>query len=73
MSVLKPKIKKQESSLEELKTIINDTKFSESVTNIKRAVYNNLVKNVVKNIDYLIISGVTFYLTKLVYSNNCTN
>lgn len=73
MPVLKPKIKKQESSLEELKTIINETKLSESVTNVKTVIYNNLVKNVVKNIDYLIISGVTFYLTKLVYSNTCTN
>ena len=59
MPVMKPKIKKQESSLEELKTIINETKFSESVTNVKGVIYNNLVKNVVKNIDYIIISGVT--------------
>tara|TARA_B100001094_G_C17641909_1_gene535414 strand:+ start:145 stop:363 length:219 start_codon:yes stop_codon:yes gene_type:complete len=70
-AVIKPKIKKQESSLEELKSIINESKFSESVNNVKSVVYNNLVKNVVKNIDYLIISGITFYLTKLIYSNNC--
>tara|TARA_A100001035_G_C27505874_1_gene374099 strand:- start:50 stop:271 length:222 start_codon:yes stop_codon:yes gene_type:complete len=73
MPSLKPKVKKQESSLEELKSIINETKFSESVTNLKTTLYNNLVKNVVKNIDYIIISGVTFYLTKIVYSNSCTN
>tara|TARA_B100000902_G_C27322663_1_gene925840 strand:+ start:16629 stop:16850 length:222 start_codon:yes stop_codon:yes gene_type:complete len=73
MPSIKPKIKKQESSLEELKTIINDTKLSESVTNVKSILYNNLVKNIVKNIDYLIISGVTFYLTKLAYSNTCAN
>lgn len=69
MSVLSRKSKKEQTSLEELKNIVGQTKFSESILNVKSGIYNNLVKNVVKNIDYIILTGVTFYLTKLTYSN----
>lgn len=69
MSVVSRKSKKQQTSLEELKNIVGQTKFSESILNVKSGIYNNLVKNVVKNIDYIILTGVTFYLTKLTYSN----
>ena len=65
MSVVSRKSKKQQTSLEELKNIVGQTKFSESILNVKSGIYNNLVKNVVKNIDYIILTGVTFYLTKL--------
>lgn len=73
MSVIKPKLKKDKSSLDELKSIVNETKFSESIVSAKTIVYNNLVKNLVKNIDYIIVAGVTFYLTKSLYSVNCGN
>lgn len=65
------KVKKNDSSLEELKKLIDDSKFSINLKNVKSIIYNNLVKNVVKNVDYIIIAGVTFYLTKSIYSVNC--
>lgn len=64
MTVIKPKMKKEKSSLVELKNIINESKFSANVKNIKTALYNNLVKNIVRNVDYILVAGVTFYLTK---------
>lgn len=71
--VVKSKPKTPDSSLEELKQIINETKFSENVSHIKNIIYNNLVKTAIKNIDYIIVAGVTFYLTKYLYSENSEN
>ena len=73
MTVIKPKMKKEKSSLVELKNIINESKFSANVKNIKTAFYNNLVKNIVRNVDYILVAGVTFYLTKKMYSIDCEN
>lgn len=71
MTVIKHKMKKEKNSLVELKNIINQSKLSTNVKNIKTLVYNNLVKNIVRNVDYILISGVTFYLTKTLYSIDC--
>lgn len=73
MTVIKPKMKKEKSSLVELKNIINESKFSANVKNIKTTLYNNLVKNIVRNVDYILVAGVTFYLTKKMYSIDCEN
>ena len=67
------KVKKNDSSLEELKKLIDESNFSINLKNVKSIIYNNLVKNVVKNVDYIIITGITFYLTKSIYSVNCKN
>ena len=71
MRLIKSRIKKNDNSLEELKKLIDDSKFSVNLKNVKSIIYNNLVKNVVKNVDYIIIASVTFYLTKSIYSVNC--
>ena len=58
------KVKKNDSSLEELKKLIDESNFSINLKNVKSIIYNNLVKNVVKNVDYIIIAGVTFYFVR---------
>jgi len=67
------KSKKQESSMDELKGLIGKTKFSDNLLRAKNMMYNNLVKKFVENIDYIIVCGVTFYLTKTMFCENCTN
>tara|TARA_Y100000591_G_C21544948_1_gene550774 strand:+ start:143 stop:367 length:225 start_codon:yes stop_codon:yes gene_type:complete len=71
--VIKSKSKESKSSLEEIKEIINETKFSVNVLNLKNIIYNNLVKTAIINLDYIIVAGVTFYLTKYLYSENSEN
>lgn len=73
MTLFSSKSKKQESSLDELKGLISKTKFSDNVLQVKNMMYNNLVKKLVENIDYVIVCGVTFYLTKTMFCENCTN
>ena len=65
--------KKQETSLDELKGLMGKTKFSDNLLRAKNMMYNNLVKKLVENIDYIIVCGVTFYLTKTMFCENCTN
>jgi len=67
------KSKKQESSIDELKGLMSKTKFSDNILRAKNMMYNNLVKKLVENIDYIIVCGVTFYLTKTMFCENCTN
>ena len=67
------KSKKQETSLDELKGLMGKTKFSDNLLRAKNMMYNNLVKKLVENIDYIIVCGVTFYLTKTMFCENCTN
>lgn len=73
MTRFSSKSKKQESSLDELKGLISKTKFSDNVLQVKNMMYNNLVKKFVENIDYIVVCGVTFYLTKTMFCENCTN
>lgn len=73
MTRFSSKSKKQESSLDELKGLIRKTKFSDNVLQVKNMMYNNLVKKFVENIDYIVVCGVTFYLTKTMFCENCTN
>jgi len=67
------KSKKQESSIDELKGLMSKTKFSDNILRAKNMMYNNLVKKLVENIDYIIVCGVTFYLTKTMFCENCKN
>jgi len=73
MTRFSSKSKKQESSMDELKGLIGKTKFSDNLLRAKNMMYNNLVKKFVENIDYIIVCGVTFYLTKTMFCENCTN
>ncbi len=73
MTRFSSKSKKQDSSLDELKDLISKTKFSDNVLQVKNMMYNNLVKKFVENIDYIVLCGVTFYLTKTMFCENCTN
>jgi len=73
MARFSSKSKKQESSIDELKDLMSKTKFSDNILRAKNMMYNNLVKKLVENIDYIIVCGVTFYLTKTMFCENCTN
>ena len=61
---------KNDSSLEELIKIVDNTNISKNLKNTKSILYKAVVKNFVKNLDYIIISSLIFYLTKSVYSEN---
>lgn len=61
---------KNDSSLEELIKIVNNTNISKNLKNTKSILYKAVVKNFAKNLDYIIISSLIFYLTKSVYSEN---
>jgi len=73
MTRFSSKSKKEESTMDELKGLIGKTKFSDNLLRAKNMMYNNLVKKFVENIDYIIVCGVTFYLTKTMFCENCTN
>ena len=73
MKTFSNKTKKRDNSFNELKSLLVKTKFSDNLLKTKNILYNNLVKKVVENIDYIIISGVTFYLTKTMFCEKCTN
>ena len=61
---------KNDSSLEELIKIVNNTNISKNLKNTKSILYKAVVKNFAKNLVYIIISSLIFYLTKSVYSEN---
>ena len=63
---------KGKSGLGEIGEILETTTINTSLKTSKNILFN-LVKNTIKNIDNIIVAGMTFYITKNIYSENCNS